>query len=172
MYNLYQGTKFYYGGVANKVDSQYEGFSGATGGGWSDILDRAEADIRAYSGPSTKVQLFGFSRGSAVAIELARRLERAGVTVEYMGLFDPVYSRGLPGQASLDVSGTRPFLTYFAKPNLSGMEQLRRGFRVEQCLPRYGALCHERTAAIVSGDQAESHQSLDDHPIDRLARCP
>ncbi|MBI2480696.1 MAG: DUF2235 domain-containing protein, partial [Planctomycetia bacterium] len=110
MYNLYQGTKFYYGGIGNPIDSNWEMVNGSSGGGWTTILDRAEADIlsRIPSNPSAEIHIFGWSRGAAQSVELARRLGTKGIRVKFLGLFDPVYSKGLasPGQDSQYVKST------------------------------------------------------------------
>jgi hypothetical protein len=108
LYNLYQGTKFYYGGVGNAVDCSVETLSSATGWGWTQIIDRAVADIRASYRPGMKLHLFGFSRGAAMANELARRLGAQQISVDFLGMFDPVYSFGVgtPGQDSDLVEGT------------------------------------------------------------------
>ena len=73
LYNLYQGTKFYYGGIGNAVDYQAQTLSSATGWGWDAILDRAEADILAQYRPGMRIHLFGFSRGAAMCNDLAMR---------------------------------------------------------------------------------------------------
>ena len=108
LYNLYQGSKFYYGGIANPVDFRAELISKATGWGWTDTLDRAEEDILQNYRPGDKVHLFGFSRGAAMAAELGKRLEAHRISVEFLGLFDPVYSLGFfkPGPNSELVDGS------------------------------------------------------------------
>lgn len=53
-----------------------------------------------------KIQIFGFSRGAAQSVELARALKTYGIEVEFIGLFDPVYSVAKPGQASNHVETT------------------------------------------------------------------
>lgn len=108
MYNLYQGTKFYYGGIGNSIDFSSETVRGAIGWGWDAILDRAEADIQAQYRPGMKIHLFGFSRGAAMCNELAKRLGAKGISIDFIGLFDPVYSHGFlkPGQDSNYVETT------------------------------------------------------------------
>ena len=103
LYNLYQGTKFYYGGVGNPTE--YDSFWNAyadngSGYGWTAILDRIEADIVAHYRGHQKLHIFGWSRGAAMAIEFSRRLQRYQIEVHFLGLFDPVYSYILPGQSS------------------------------------------------------------------------
>lgn len=108
LYNLYQGTKFYYGGVGNPVEVANKTLEGGMGAGWDAILDRAVADIRRVGSISSKnIHIYGFSRGAAMSIELAYRLEKLGITVDFLGLYDPVYAYVLPGQDSWLVDTTR-----------------------------------------------------------------
>ncbi|MCY3004840.1 MAG: DUF2235 domain-containing protein [Planctomycetota bacterium] len=103
LYNMYQGTKFYYGGVGNpaEYDSKNRVFAdNAAGYGWTEILDRIEADVLAHYRGWQKLHVFGWSRGASMGIEFARRMGRYGIEVEFLGLFDPVYSYVLPGQSS------------------------------------------------------------------------
>ncbi len=110
MYNLYEGSKFYYGGVGNPIDFEPSANFWAAGGaglGWTQILDRAVADIRIFHQPGQQIHIFGWSRGAAMANELAARLGQSGIHVAFVGMFDPVYSVGLPGQDSLDTDAKR-----------------------------------------------------------------
>lgn len=109
LYNLYQGTKFYYGGVGNPIeyDSIWNAYADSgCGYGWTAILDRIEADIIANYRGHQKVHIFGWSRGAAMGIEFVGRMARYGIEVEFLGLFDPVYSYVLPGQSSALVHWT------------------------------------------------------------------
>ncbi|MFM8400939.1 MAG: hypothetical protein ACKOAH_24190, partial [Pirellula sp.] len=109
LYNLYQGTKFYYGGVGNptEYDSIWNAYAdNGCGYGWTAILDRIEADIIANYRGHQKVHIFGWSRGAAMGIEFVGRMARYGIEVEFLGLFDPVYSYVLPGQSSALVHWT------------------------------------------------------------------
>ncbi len=112
MYHMYQGSKFYYGGVGNVIDSRFslgpDGGPGETIAGatalfefdW--ILDRAERDVVDYFQEygATRLDIYGWSRGAAEAIELARRLDGRGIHVNFIGAYDPVYSVGVAGQQS------------------------------------------------------------------------
>ena len=103
LYNMYDGTKFYYGGVGNpaEYESKNRGFAdNGAGYGWTEILDRIEADVLSHYRGWQKLHVFGWSRGAAMGIEFARRMGRFGIEVEFLGLFDPVYSYFLPGQSS------------------------------------------------------------------------
>jgi hypothetical protein len=100
MYNQYVGTRFYFGGIANDVDSQHEFREG--GFAWTEFegnMDYMLEDIRRY-GRGKEIHIFGWSRGGAQAAELARRLGGEGITVSFVGMFDPVYSVDRPGQSS------------------------------------------------------------------------
>ncbi|MFN5185966.1 MAG: Calx-beta domain-containing protein [Planctomycetota bacterium] len=109
LYNLYQGTKFYYGGVGNptEYDSLWNAYAdNGSGYGWTAILDRIEADVVASYRGHQKMHVFGWSRGAAMGIEFATRMARYSIEVEFLGLFDPVYSYVLPGQSSALVHWT------------------------------------------------------------------
>ncbi len=121
LYDQFQGTKFYYGGVGNaaeyaRVDQAKLG--GGAGLEFDAIIERAIEDLRENWQPGMRIHVFGFSRGGAEAIELARRLEKHGIKIEghpenqkpeiaMLGLFDPVYSVGQPGQDSTFTKSTR-----------------------------------------------------------------
>ena len=103
LYNMYHGTKFYYGGVGNpaEYESRNRVFAdNGAGYGWTKILDRIEADVLSHYRGWQKLHVFGWSRGAAMGIEFARRMGRYGIEVEFLGLFDPVYSYVAPGQSS------------------------------------------------------------------------
>jgi hypothetical protein len=117
LYNAYQGTKFYHAGVgnANQYDGINKGIADRHGLGWSSTLKRAERDLvealrimrTAQPGKRIAVDVFGFSRGAAMANEFARMLNKLGVEIRFLGMFDPVYSYGpVAGQGSWDVSQT------------------------------------------------------------------
>ncbi len=100
MYNQYSGTKFYYGGIGNAVDSEHPLLEGGTARTeFHGNINYMMADILRY-GRGKQIHIFGWSRGGAQAIELARRLDGEGIAVDFVGAFDPVYSVGLPGQQS------------------------------------------------------------------------
>lgn len=113
LYASASGNKFYYGGLGNEIDYT-EGakqISGALAVGWEATLDTAEADLRDQlkAHPNAQVNLYGFSRGAAEAVEFARRIKDKKLgDVNFLGLFDPVYSRGLPGSWSFNVDPSKP----------------------------------------------------------------
>ncbi len=103
LYNAYQGSKFYYGGIGNPIE--YENYKSlwadqAAGFGWSSILKRIEADFVTFYRPKQKIHVFGWSRGAALAHEFSKILAIYNVEVDFLGLFDPVYSYVFPGQSS------------------------------------------------------------------------
>ncbi len=103
LYNAYQGSKFYYGGIGNPIE--YENYKSlwadqAAGFGWSSILKRIEADFVTFYRPKQKIHVFGWSRGAALAHEFSKLLAIYNVEVDFLGLFDPVYSYVFPGQSS------------------------------------------------------------------------
>lgn len=105
LYNLFQGTKFYHGGIGHPVDYKAELISGGNGWGFEDGIARALADIMKYYGPGKRISIYGWSRGAAQSIELARDLEELGIPVDFLGLFDPVYSVTSAGHGSAYIDG-------------------------------------------------------------------
>ena len=89
-------------GLKRKADGATAHFT------WDKILDRAVKDIEYWSGitGANNIHIFGFSRGAAQSIELADRLAKDGISVDFLGLFDPVYSKGDPGVSSKLVTPT------------------------------------------------------------------
>jgi hypothetical protein len=149
LYNLYSGSKYYYGGLGNAFEyPELLGrfTSGAMANGWQRVLDRAEADILNHirkfqpstsliAQPDWSIDIFGFSRGGAMANELARRLSKRGIEVHFLGMFDPVYSYALPGQSSWYVHS---------------IDRTRRGNYVDVWLPQ-----RVRTAAVIYAQHEE-----------------
>ena len=100
----------YYGGVGNPLEYDKKFVGVAHARNWADIIDRAFDDIQKKLNPSPgvhvdlQINLMGFSRGAAMCVELARKLDKAGIVVNFMGLYDPVYSYVFAGQKSLLVN--------------------------------------------------------------------
>ncbi len=108
MYNQYRGTKFYYGGIGNAVDSLYPKLEGGFAlSEFEGNLDYMTQDILRH-GRGKEIHIFGWSRGAAQAAELARRLGGEGITVSFVGMFDPVYSVDRPGQSSSLIHRSTP----------------------------------------------------------------
>ncbi len=118
LYHDTKGTRFYYGGLGNDVeypDALDRNLAGAVAKGFDRTIDRMYADLSHTWEPGTKVDLYGFSRGGAQVVEFARMVQTKGIEVggvryqpeiEHVGLFDPVYSVGQPGQDSKDIIAT------------------------------------------------------------------
>jgi hypothetical protein len=132
-YNVYEGTKFYYGGVNNRVDFEESDdtvtLPGAVGLGWTMIQERILHDLKTFYRPGQKLHLFGWSRGGAMANDLARRLQDLGMRVDFVGMYDPVYSNGRPGQKSRLIDTTLEgyfgnFVTAKMTPNVKAAAAL------------------------------------------------
>ena len=111
MYSGYLGSKHYFGGVGNYVDFGERNTSGGAGRGFSPLVRRALGElINNYGGleglRKKKIHIFGFSRGAAQAVELAKVLEGLNVEVDFLMPFDPVHSVFKPGQDSSYVKST------------------------------------------------------------------
>ncbi len=104
LYNLFQGTKFYHGGVGHPVDYNAETISGGNGWGFEAGIARALKDVLAHYERGSRISIYGWSRGAAQSIELARDLEELGIPVQFLGLFDPVYSVTSAGHGSAYIS--------------------------------------------------------------------
>jgi RHS repeat-associated protein len=122
---LYAGRAFYIPGVGTRWYSKYLG--GLTGAGAQlriyDLYDRL---VEAYNRGDTAIDIFGFSRGAATAVDFANFIRERGIpdlasayqkpvgdgatvtryrryfhpTVRFLGLFDVVGSFGMPGDES------------------------------------------------------------------------
>jgi len=127
LYALYKGTKFYNGGPGNSIDSERPIMDSGTGDGWDMIVARAKNDLEEYmsfrraSDPNVpldkfKIDIFGFSRGAVMAVDLARMIQKGVfvrdptghvfstpyLKVRFLGLFDPVSSKGVGGDYTMD----------------------------------------------------------------------
>ena len=70
-------------------------FGGAFGLGASSIVDKAyETYLENYTGG--EINIFGLSRGAAVARMLAAKLAKKGTPVNFLGCFDTVGAFGIP----------------------------------------------------------------------------
>ena len=111
-----------------------------SGVGWRQIFARArrwyeaQAAATPSGAPPTRVFLFGFSRGALLARHFAAWLDRLGVAVEYLGLWDTVDAT--PG---LSVSEDCPANVRFARHAVAEHEARRfyayvplRGEQVEE----------------------------------------
>ena len=133
LYGLYIGTKFYNGGPGNSIDSDFQLDSGA-GNSWDMIVARAKNDLEQFlsfrreNDPDVpleqfKLDIFGFSRGAVMAVDLARQIQKgvhirdAGgkvlttpyLKVRFLGLFDPVSSNTFGGDFTIDNGLSKTF---------------------------------------------------------------
>ncbi|NQU11250.1 DUF2235 domain-containing protein, partial [bacterium] len=122
-----EASKWYYGGIGNEVEfgsGLTHWLGGAGGRGGQGILDRAfERVTQTYNRWDKKIDIFGFSRGAALALEFSNMIAdgivvtdengeevkittRSGsrftmkwcdVRIRFVGLYDVVGSFGLPG---------------------------------------------------------------------------
>jgi hypothetical protein len=119
LYNAYNGTKYYFGGVGNATEyrnweSRIPG--GAFGYQFYPAQVRAKVDVAAHWREGHSVDIYGFSRGAAQGVEFARALEKGIYSpfygrvvhppVRVLGAFDPVYSVAFPGQPSTYVTNS------------------------------------------------------------------
>ncbi|TQE99916.1 MAG: hypothetical protein FKY71_06045 [Spiribacter salinus] len=109
-FGAYQGSRFYLPGVGNAAEYNFWGrlAGGAWGDNFEENIGQAFRDVQraaAANGGNVQVDIFGFSRGAAQAAELARLIggyNKSGISVNFVGAYDPVYSVGFmtPGQQS------------------------------------------------------------------------
>jgi pimeloyl-ACP methyl ester carboxylesterase len=99
----YRGPKSYWCGPGTSAQSLGVGGSGAIfGTGAKRIVAGVVAQILAFRQryADAKIDLVGFSRGAAIANEVAAVLnelpDQEPVPVRFLGLFDPVHSMGFP----------------------------------------------------------------------------
>lgn len=102
---------FYKRGVGTKLGFFGRLFGGLAGaGGRSRLKDAYEDICTEYIAGDTDIVIMGFSRGAALALDLANRLAEKGIVhpktkqvvdaappIQFLGLFDVVASFGLPG---------------------------------------------------------------------------
>ena len=104
LYNVYEGSKFYYGGIGNPIEyptASRVWADQAIGIGWASIIERIEADFLTFYKPWQKIHVFGWSRGAAMAHEFSKMLSVYNIEVDFLGLLDPVYSYVYPGHSSM-----------------------------------------------------------------------
>ena len=107
---------YYSGGVGNPI-----GFDGlgkiaglAFGYGGQQILDAAIQECQSRIGDDPIVDVIGFSRGAAIAIEFVHRVkewcqaENKPVTFRFVGIMDTVFSFGLPNDIDINYHHALP----------------------------------------------------------------
>ena len=118
--------RFYQHGVGTITGKKNNDLAMGTGAGGVSRIEKAMSDIENFllnfsdrEGPRI-VDVFGFSRGAALARDFVNRvnerLSRQGVRVGFVGLFDTVSSFGIPGN-DIDIRSDSPLLT----PVLGGL---------------------------------------------------
>ena len=99
----YHGVSFYQPGVGSGgwVDKLFGGFGGW--GGKSRIkkaMDYLAVNGLAVNGQDTFIDVIGFSRGAALALDFCNEVNKkykGSVKIRFLGIFDTVASFGLPG---------------------------------------------------------------------------
>ena len=107
LHDVYQEKAFYYKGVGTDWWTKHWG--GLTGAGGRNRINKAYKDlVKQVKKGDCKIDIIGFSRGSAEAREFANKINREGVQirpggaiivlrVRFLGIFDTVASEGYPG---------------------------------------------------------------------------
>ncbi|HEV7608873.1 MAG TPA: DUF2235 domain-containing protein [Steroidobacteraceae bacterium] len=104
--DLYAGPKFFYKGVGTKHGTLGKFFGGAFGVGGQERIDEAKRDMeKQFAAGDRDVDIVGFSRGAAIAVDFANVIADDGVrvngTVErppvrFLGVWDVVAAFGIP----------------------------------------------------------------------------
>lgn len=95
---MYDGTKTYYRGIGTRYGIIGKLLGGAFGVGGKARIRRAIDDIETYlaTWPGDYIDIVGFSRGAALAVECASRLAARGISVRCLMVFDCVAAFGIP----------------------------------------------------------------------------
>jgi hypothetical protein len=104
--DLYTGTKFFYKGVGTKHGMVGKIVGGAFGVGGHDRIAAAKADMAArFAAGDRDIDIVGFSRGAALAVDFANVVTDDGVVVNgvqekppvrFLGVWDIVAAFGIP----------------------------------------------------------------------------
>ena len=95
MWKMYKDEKFYMHGAGTRTDK----VAGTlTGKGMKERMDGMMEIFREQYKKDPNIEIYGFSRGAAMAREFAHRIqdEYPGAKIRFMGLFDTVAQEGLP----------------------------------------------------------------------------
>ena len=102
-YESYEGEKHYFSGVGTRLGWLGRVIGGLTGAGGKARIEEASAALEQtfYEGDED-IDIIGFSRGAALALDFANRIAREGVAgqkppIRFLGLWDVVPSFGIPG---------------------------------------------------------------------------
>lgn len=100
----------YVRGIGSGEREKFTG--GAFGKGADERVEAAVKFIQDNWQNGDEICIFGFSRGAAIARQLARRTELNGKTIRFLGLFDTVAAFGLP-ETRMSPGGFRKEFTSF-----------------------------------------------------------
>lgn len=102
-YEAYEGEKHYFSGVGTRFGWLGRIWGGLTGAGGKTRIEEAVEALQAtfYDGDED-IDIIGFSRGAALALDFANHIARQGVAgqkprIRFLGLWDVVPSFGIPG---------------------------------------------------------------------------
>jgi uncharacterized protein (DUF2235 family) len=109
-FEAYQGNKWYVSGPGTRLGKLGKKVGGLTGAGARDRLEEAyKALVAAYQQGDTKIDIVGFSRGAAIALDFANLIHDDGirhpdsdqviardVPIRFVGLWDVVGAFGIP----------------------------------------------------------------------------
>jgi uncharacterized protein (DUF2235 family) len=95
-HNAYTGSKHYFAGIGTRYGVFGKIAGGTTGAGGRDRIRDAVAAFEAdHRSGETVVDVVGFSRGAALALEFANKVCEKGAHVRFLGLWDTVPSFGI-----------------------------------------------------------------------------
>src|SRR5262245_15588305 len=109
-YEAYNGSKWYVSGPGTRLGKIGRGVGGLTGAGAHDRLEEAYvALVKAVRAGDTTIDIIGFSRGAAIALDFANLIHDTGIVdpetdevlakdvpIRFLGLWDVVGSFGVP----------------------------------------------------------------------------
>jgi hypothetical protein len=104
--DCYAGTRFFYKGVWTKHGTLGKFLGGAFGVGGHERIDEGKRDIaKQFAAGDEVIDIVGFSRGAALAVDFANVISDSGVKVggetikpeiRFLGVFDIVAAFGIP----------------------------------------------------------------------------
>ncbi len=105
-HRAYGDRKYYYTGVGTRFGKLGKTVGGLTGKGGRSRVKKARANlVTSFKEGDTTIDIVGFSRGAALALHFANKIERRGVEtpngtvfpeIRFLGLWDTVPSFGAP----------------------------------------------------------------------------
>ncbi|HEB59550.1 MAG TPA: DUF2235 domain-containing protein [Gammaproteobacteria bacterium] len=137
-YEAYEGEKHYFSGVGTRFGWLGRIWGGLTGaGGKTRIEEALEALETTFYDGDEDIDIIGFSRGAALALDFANHIARQGVAgqkpvIRFIGLWDVVPSFGIPGNdVNLGYVFTLP--TSVEKCfHAMALDERRRNFKVQR----------------------------------------